>query len=68
MNKKYKWGNAADDVNWTVHGRAMRLLHGKDKKIIKKFMHEWLPVNGHKGVQSNTNAKSQTSTERSNQE
>lgn len=54
MNKKYRWGNAADDVDWAVHGRAIRLLHGKVKKTIKKSIHKWLPVNGHKGVQTNT--------------
>ena len=32
MNKKCKWGNAANDVDWTLHGRALKLSHDKDKK------------------------------------
>ena len=53
MNKKCKWGNAADEVDWTVHGRALKLPKEKEKKTMKKFMHEWLPVNGHEGAQTN---------------
>ena len=54
MNKKYKWGKAANNVDWMVHSRELKLLPHKHKKTNKKFAHEWLPVNGHKGVQTNT--------------
>lgn len=59
MQNKYKWNNAVDYINGTVHIRALNSLSYNQRKTITKFIHEWLPVNSHPGSQpNNTNTQS----------
>lgn len=50
MQTKYKWANrTVDQIDWHVHGRALKGLPPTMKKTITQSIHEWLPTNSHPG-------------------
>jgi hypothetical protein len=50
MQEKYRWTDRTiTTIDWMIHGRALNNLKTSRKSTITKFIHEWLPVNGHPG-------------------
>lgn len=48
---KYAWSNPTiDTIDWQVHGNALKRMQGRSQTTILKFIHGWLPVNGHQGT------------------
>ncbi len=52
LQEKYNWGSEIDLIDWTIHNRALNSLQYSHRQTITKFVHEWLPVNNHKGNQN----------------
>jgi hypothetical protein len=49
MDNKYCWTTStADKIDWHCHGKVLAQFKGTQQRCIKKFIHKWLPVNGHK--------------------
>jgi hypothetical protein len=58
MTKKYNWNlNTVDEIDWYVHGGALRGLTPAMKKTTTQFIHEWLPTNAHPGRAESVEAK-----------
>jgi hypothetical protein len=54
--KKYKWKvSTIESIDWIITSRALKRIYGRAKAAIQKFLHEWLPFNGHP-AQSNTDS------------
>ncbi len=51
LTKKYGWKGEVDDIDWTVHQRALKAFPNSRRQTLIKFVHQWLPVNDHKGNQ-----------------
>jgi hypothetical protein len=50
LNKYPNWTDATiASIDWNVHNKAMQRLTSHQQKTIRQFIHEWLPVNAHKG-------------------
>jgi hypothetical protein len=50
MNKYPTWtALTISSIDWEVHNKALQQLPIHKHKTIRQFIHEWLPVNAHKG-------------------
>jgi hypothetical protein len=50
MQKKYKWNDrTVEQIDWFVHGRALKGLPPTMKKTTIQCIHKWLPTNAHPG-------------------
>jgi hypothetical protein len=58
MQDKYSWKDSTvDEVDWQVHGGALRGLPAHIKKTTTQFIHEWIPTNAHPGRAQQTEAR-----------
>ncbi len=50
IQKKYDWSDhTTDDIDWNLFSHTIAKLSHSNKRILQKFLHNWLPTNGHKG-------------------
>jgi hypothetical protein len=48
LQKQYKWDDTTiDNIDWLIHGNSIEQLTNTHRKTITRFLHDWLPVNGH---------------------
>jgi hypothetical protein len=46
LQKQYKWSdNTINNIWWSAHGKAIKNLSFKDRLIVQKFIHNYLPTN-----------------------
>lgn len=51
--KRYNWDDdTADLVDWDIHEIAMNSLSSNEQQSTIKFLHQWLPLNGHPSQES----------------
>jgi hypothetical protein len=50
MKQKYKWSDEIPTmIDWQVHSIALTHFSTGQQTSLKKFLHQWLPVNAHPG-------------------
>jgi hypothetical protein len=58
FRKKYHWKDATiASIDWIITSRALKRIYGRAKITLQKFIHEWLPLNGHPGRALHEDAK-----------
>jgi hypothetical protein len=59
MQTKYNWDSMTiDDIDWMVHADALQSFPPSQQITLTKFIHEWLPVNGHPSLRLTTPTQS----------